>query len=158
MEVELTEEEREAVNRTLGRFAAVAKAQAPEGMYAAVSLKMRNGMIAQGLTEYVEDVMGQLRHCESNTEVPSLMNKGIKAMMKAFAIHNLPVYLFQIAGMFELVGDSVNAKKFYRDFLQQQRTFKPDGTDATFQNAFVSSFYPEFDASKIVAIAIEKAR
>jgi hypothetical protein len=150
--VQFTEEESEAMGRTLRRYAAVANAYAPEETEAIVPLKLKDGMAAQGLTEYVEDLMRQLRHSESIAEKTSLMDKALKAQMKAYAIHNLPVYLFQVAGMFEFVGDTANAKEFFQQFLRAQSDFKPDQIDTVFLKR------TGFDMPKIVAMATEKVR
>jgi len=152
VKVEFTEEESTAVDRTLHRYASVFNSDAPEGMTAIVPQKAKDAMTAQGLIEYVEDLLRALRNCASDDEVVTLIDKALKAQMKAYAIHNLPVYLFQIAGMFELVGDAGNAKEFFQQFLQAQLTFKPDNIDTTFLNQI------NFDIPKSVAMAREKVR
>jgi hypothetical protein len=131
---EFTEEELQVVRRTLRRYAEVAREDAPEGMDTYVPKKTKDAMTAQGLTEYVEDLMFKLRRCEGTADQAPLMEKAIQAMTKAYTIHNLPVYLFQIAGMFEFLDDTANAKAFFKQFLQAQNDFKPDGTDITFQD------------------------
>ena len=152
VKVEFTEDESKAVHRTLDRYASVFDSDAPEGMKAIVTQKVKDCMIAQGLIEYVEDLMRTLRNCDSDADMALLMEKAIKAQMKAYAIHNLPVYLYQIAGMFEFAGDAANAKEFFRQFLQAQGTFKPDKVDTTFLNQ------TGFDIPQIVAMAKEKVR
>jgi len=152
VKVEFTEDETNAVHRTLDRYASVFNSDAPEGMTAIVPQKVKDGMTAQGLIEYVEDLMRQLRDCDSDDEMATLMDKAIKAQMKAYAVHNLPVYLFQVAGMFELVGDADNAKEFFRQFLKAQSNFIPDNIDTMFLNQ------TDFDIPKIVAVAKEKVR
>lgn len=146
--IELTEEESEAVSRTLEQYAAGAKAQLG-GKEAFVPEKLRDAMTAQGLTRYVEDLIWKLEDCGSG-EVATLMDKATQAQAKAYAIHNLPVYLFQLAGMFELAGDDGKAKDFFRHFLRAQSEFKPDQIDTIFLNA------TEFDIPKFVAMAQEK--
>src|ERR1035437_5295921 len=152
VKVEFTEEESKAVHRTLKRYASVFNADAPEGTEAIVPQKVKDCMTAQGLIEYVEDLMRTLRDCDSDGEMASLMDKAIKAQMKAYAIHNLPVYLFQIAAMFERTGDAGNAKEFFRQFLQTQGNFKPDHIDTMFLSQ------TGFDIPQIVAMAREKVR
>ena len=68
--------------------------------------------MAKALTEYVEDLISQLEDC-SPQELTAILDKVIKSQLKAYAMHNLPVYIFQAAGMFELSGDMPNAKKFF---------------------------------------------
>jgi hypothetical protein len=149
---EFTEEESEAINQTLEGYAAIANADTPDGMRTVVATKVKEVWKAQGLTEYVEDLMLRLQRCESDEEMALLLDKAIKAQMKAYAIHNLPIYLFQLAGMFELAGDATNAKDFFRHFLQAQSAFKPDQLDTIVQDQ------TGFDMPKVIEIAKQKAR
>jgi hypothetical protein len=125
IQFEFTPEESEAIDVTLKRFGAIGNAQAPEGMELFVPQKVKDAITAQGLIEYVEDLMHKLRDSSSNEEVALLLDKAIKAQMKAYAIHNLPVYLFHLAAMFEVAGDTNQAKDFFGRFLQAQSEFKP---------------------------------
>lgn len=148
VKVEFTEEESEAVDRTLKRYAASG------GPGFVVPQKVKDGMIARGLVEYVEgliDSLSRLRSSDSEKAV-TLMDKAVKALMKAYAIHNLPVYLFQIAGTFELLGDAGDARESFGLFLQVQNNFKPDQIDTLFLSQ------AGFDIPKIVAMAREKTR
>lgn len=148
---DFTEEETEAINRSLKMHSAIFNEDAPEGTEVIIPIKARNGIIAQALTQYVEDLMLRLPRCSSQ-EVSVLMDKGLKAQMKAYAVHNLPVYLFQVAGMFEYIGDAANARAFFRQFLQAQANFKPDEIDTIMLNQ------TGFDIPKIVAVARQKVR
>jgi hypothetical protein len=91
--VEFTEEESEAITASLEQYAAIANADAPEGMTMYVHPKVKDGMMANALTEYVEDLIGALEECESDEEARTRVQKAIKAQTKAYAIHNLPVYV-----------------------------------------------------------------
>src|ERR1039457_3083018 len=94
IKVEFTADENEAMSHTLDRYAAIANAHAAEGMRMFVPPKVRNAMSAQGLTEYVEDLKRGIHNCDSATNISTLMDKAIKAQMKAYTLHNLPVYIF----------------------------------------------------------------
>jgi tetratricopeptide (TPR) repeat protein len=150
VKVQFTADENEAINRTLERYATVANADAPEGMRMFVAPKVTNGMAAQGLAEYVEDLMRKSRNCDSNAKIATLMDKAIKAQMKAYAVHNLPIYLFQLAELFEFAGDATKAREFYRHFLRAQDAFKPDQIDTLFVNQM------GFDLPKVVMVSKEK--
>jgi hypothetical protein len=150
--VEFTEEENKAINSSLEKYDRIGHANAPEGSTMYIHPKAKNGMAAKALTEYVEDLMVELQDCGSNEEMASLMEKAIKAQMKAYAIHNLPVYLFQLAGMFELSGDTSKAKDFFAYFLRAQDEFKPDKVDTVFLNE------AGFDMPRVIALAKEKLR
>jgi hypothetical protein len=62
--------------------------------------------------------------------ITSLRTK--RSKLKAYALHNLPIYLFKLAALFQLIGSHEQAKKFFRLFLEAQRDFKPDGIDKMF--------------------------
>jgi hypothetical protein len=149
VEMDFTVEEAEAINRGLKMYAEIANADAPEGMTAIVSKKFKDAITAKVLNEYVEDLMQRLRHC-SEEETLVVMHKAIQAQMKVYAIHNLPVYLFQVAGMFEYLGDTAKAKEFFQLFLRTQSDFKPDKIDAYFLNQ------TGFDIAKTVSTARQK--
>lgn len=83
VKVTFTPEEQEVIQRALGRYAAIANAKAPEGMVAIVPDKVKDGMTAQGLTEYVENLMILLESEPVITKQAAMVDKGIKAMMKA---------------------------------------------------------------------------
>lgn len=149
VEIDFTVEEAAAINRGLKMYADIANADAPEGMTAIVSKKFKDAITAKVLTEYVEDLMLRLRHC-SEQEAAVVMDKAIQAQMKVYAIHNLPIYLFQVAGMFEYLGDTAKAKEFFQLFLQTQRDFKPDQIDTYFLDQ------TGFDIAKTVSAARQK--
>jgi hypothetical protein len=130
--VEFTADENEAINRTLDRYIAIGNAHAPEGMRVFVPPKVKSAMSAQGLTEYVDDLIGEAQECASDTEVATLLDKAIKAQMKAHAFHNLPIYLSQVATLYELAGDAAKSKEFSELFLRMQNEFTPDQIDAVF--------------------------
>jgi hypothetical protein len=132
--VTFTAEEQEVIERALSRYASIANEEAPEGMVAIVPDKLRDGMIAQGLSEYVENLMILLDSEPAIAKRAELVDKGIRAMMKAYAVHNLPIYLFQTAGMFELLGDDANAKVLFGQFLKAENEFRPDELDRVFLN------------------------
>ena len=130
--LEFTEEERAAIRHTLQRFAANANAEAPEGGGGwAVHPRLKDCLSAQGLIEYVEDLRLQIQRASSN-DGAALMQKAIQAQTKAYAIHNLPVYLFQLAQMFELAGNSAKAQDCLGDFLRAQHEFRADKIDSVF--------------------------
>lgn len=147
--VEFTEEESEAISASIEEYAAIANAGAPEGTTMVVPTKVKDGMMAKALTEYVEDLVSQLADCNSQ-EPTAILDKAIKSQLKAYAMHNLPIYLFQAAGMFELSGDVQNAKKFFGLFLRAQNQFKPDQIDSIFLSQ------AGFDIPEIVALARNK--
>jgi len=103
MNVEFTREESDAISASLESFAAIANADEPKGTTMYMHPKAKDAMTAKALTEYVESLVLQLERC-SEKQAAAILEKAIKAQLKAYAIHNLPVYLFQAAGMFELLS------------------------------------------------------
>jgi len=150
--VTFTQEENEAIATSLQQYAAIANADAPEGSTMYVHPKVKVGMKAKALAEYVEDLMARLPYCESDQETASLMQKAIHAQAAAYAVHNLPVYLFQLAGMFEFSGDAAKAKDFFRNFLRANAEFRPDQVDTIFLAQ------SGFDLQEIVEVAKGKIR
>jgi hypothetical protein len=108
-----------------------------------------DALMAQGLNEYVEDLMRDIKE-RSDAPIAAVMDKAIAAQKKAYTIHNLPVYLFQLAGMFEFTGDAVKAREYFQQFLRAQGEFKPDGTALVFLEQM------GFDLPKMVTAAKEK--
>jgi hypothetical protein len=130
IKVEFTAEENEAMNRTLDRYAAIANAHAPEGTWMFVPPKVMNAMSAQGPTEYVEELIRGIQDCASDTKIAAALDKAIKAQMKAYAFHNLPICLSQLASIYELAGDAAKSREFFELFLRAQDEFAPDRMDA----------------------------
>jgi len=146
--VEFTEEEIEAIDLCRERFADIANADAPPRMKLFVQPKVKDAMIARGLTEYAEELLTmKLRECSSSEEAALLMDKAINAQMKAYTIHNLPAYLARVADLFELSGDAAEARKFFSNFLREEAKFKPDEIDTMFLDQ------PGFDIPKAIALA-----
>jgi hypothetical protein len=132
VKVEFTADENEAMSRTLDRYAAIANVHAPQGMRMFVPPKVRNAMSAQGLTEYVEDLVHEVQDCTSDTKSTTLLDKAVKAQMKAYAFHNLPIYLSQLTEIYELAGDAAKSNEFSQLFLRAQDKFAPDQIDTVF--------------------------
>ncbi len=49
--------------------------------------------------------------------------------MKAYALHNLPVYLYKIACLHVTSGNQQQATNFFKRFVKAQREFHPDEVD-----------------------------
>jgi len=130
--VEFTSDENEAMGRTLERYAAIGKAHAPEGTQMFVPPKVKNAMSAQGLTEYVVGLVEDFKNCGSASQREALLDRAIKAQMKAYSLHNLPTYLSLVAGLYEIAGDLAQTKKFLDLSSSAQGEFKPDRIDAIF--------------------------
>ena len=78
VKVEFTEEEARAIGHALRRYSEIFNADAPEGTEAIVTHKMHDAMKANGLVEYVEDLMLQLQDVPE-ADYPEIIDKAIRA-------------------------------------------------------------------------------
>ena len=132
--VSLTTEENEAIEQALDRFAAIAASNPPEGSRMFVPPKVRRAISAQGLAYYAQSCVWNIGNCRSGAETTERIDKAIKAQMKAYAHHNLPEYLFQLAALYDLAGDTAKREEFSRLFRQAREEFKPDQIDSIFSD------------------------
>jgi hypothetical protein len=112
------------------------------------SVRLTNGMKAQALMEYAEVLVAQLGESDEDTVIS--IEKAIQAQAKAYALHNLPVYIFQLAEMYEVAGDTTKAKEFLKYFLRAQQEFTPDEID----NLLLDQ--SEFDMATVILLAKQK--
>jgi hypothetical protein len=62
-------------------------------------------------------------------EIAIILNKAVKAQLKAHGLHNLPLYLFHAACTYQLAGNYEKADVWFKNFLLLQSEFKPDKAD-----------------------------
>ena len=130
LDVEFTDDENAAMSRALERFVAVVtNAHAPEGTRMFAPPKVQSAIAAQGLTEYVGDLQREIENSDFAATSEKLVEKAIKAQMKAYALHNLPIYLFRLARMYQCAGNEAKAKEFSQLFQRMQDEFQPDQID-----------------------------
>lgn len=94
--------------------------------------KVANALSAQGLTEYVEDLQREIQNSDFAAATTSLVDKAVKAQTKAYALHNLPIYLFRLAGVYEGAGNEAKRQEFSQLFQRAQDEFEPDQIDKIF--------------------------
>jgi tetratricopeptide (TPR) repeat protein len=150
--VEFTEEEIEAINKSLETYNSFAAA---EGKKLCVVPKLLEAMKAQGLFEYAFQLVNKSGNANlSNDEVAIILDKAIKAQLKAHCLHNLPLYLFHLALIYELAGNAEKAQVWFKQFLQMQNEFKPDKVDEINLNFLINM--QGFDLDKAVESARQK--
>jgi hypothetical protein len=133
LDVEFTDDENAAMSRAIERFdAVVTNAHAPEGTRMFVPPKVRSAISAQGLTEYVADLQREFENSDSAATTAKLKEKAVKAQMKAYALHNLPIYLFRLAQMYDCAGNEAKSQEFSQLFQRAQEEFQPDKIDKIF--------------------------
>jgi hypothetical protein len=133
LDVEFTDDENMAMSRAIERFdAVVTNAHAPEGTRMFIPPKVRDAISAQGLTEYVADIQQEIENSDSAATIARLTEKAVKAQMKAYALHNLPIFLFRLARMYECADNEAKSQEFSQLFHQAQDEFQPDQIDKIF--------------------------
>ena len=133
VEVEFTDDENAAMRRALKRFdAVVTNAHAPEGTRMFVPPKVQSALSAQGLTEYVADLQREIGNSDIAATTAKLMEKAVNAQLKAYTLHNLPVYLFRLAQMYRRAGNEAKSQEFSQLFQRMQHEFQPDQIDKIF--------------------------
>jgi hypothetical protein len=55
--------------------------------------------------------------------------KALAAASKAYSLHSLPIYMFDMGCIFEMLGDSASAQGAFRSFLESQPKFKANDVD-----------------------------
>lgn len=57
------------------------------------------------------------------------IRKALAAAAKAYSLHSLPIYLFDMACLLEMLGNTASAKEAFRTFLTAQSKFQPTDLD-----------------------------
>lgn len=149
--VTFTAEEMEAMNNLLDLHATVANANAPEGQQFYVHPKVIEALRAQALTKYADDlVRRRMDECSSSAEIKEVLNMAVQAQIKAYALHNLPIYLYLAAMIFGIIGETARSTEFYQHFLNEHVTFRPDKIDTIFSDQM------GYDMNKLVVSARQK--
>jgi hypothetical protein len=146
IEVEWTDEEKEAMNKEMKAFGRAADAKVAEvgnggeGKKLYVHPKAHDAMLARGLVSYAQKCAKEAIDAGRGSERSSeLLGMALRAQLKAYGLHNLPEYFFYAALMLEASGDDRKSRKWFKLFLKMQRDFKPDSVDATFLETFGSN-------------------
>jgi hypothetical protein len=130
--VQFTADEQKAMTRATERFNAVLANDTPEGTQMFTPPKVANALSAQGLTEYVEDLQRDIQNSGFATANANLVDKAVQAQSKAYALHNLPIYLFRLAGVYEGAGNEAKSQEFSQPYQRAQDEFEPDQIDKIF--------------------------
>jgi hypothetical protein len=114
VEAEFTDEENAAIAAMLDDTASRWAAR-HNGEGYLIPVKANHGTMAVALAEYAADLLAQCDDCG----FAERSKKAIHAQKNAYALHNLPIYIFQLAGMYEIAGDAASAKYFLKHFLRE---------------------------------------
>jgi hypothetical protein len=146
VKLEFTDEESSAIASSMDEYATLWASQHGGGGLL-TTVKVKNGMMAKALVEYAEDLVAESEISDSTGDCARVLAKARQAQTKAYCLHNLPIYIFQLASMFGLAGDESTAKRFYSNFLRAQSEFVPDEIDNMFLSLAVS------DMSQLIILA-----
>ena len=128
--VEFTKEELDAINRKLEEFQSIAKEKLSPGKVFYFDPKLINALKAQGLFEYVSQLVSKAKDADlSKNEADAILNKALIAQIKVFSIHDLPIYVFHLACIYEIAGNKDKANTWFDNFLRFQDEYKPDDVD-----------------------------
>jgi hypothetical protein len=57
------------------------------------------------------------------------LRKALAAAGKAYSLHSLPIYMFDMGSILEMLGDTASARDAFRSFLELQRKFRLSDVD-----------------------------
>jgi tetratricopeptide (TPR) repeat protein len=150
--VEFTDEEIEAINKNLDTYQSFA---AKDGKQLVLAPKALEALKAQGIFEYAMQLIVATNDSNlSSNETVIILDKAVKAQLKACGLHDLPLYLFHVACTYELIGNIEKAEIWFKNFLRLQGEFKPDKVDEINLNFLINM--QGFDAAEAVGIARQK--
>ncbi|MGA2363778.1 MAG: hypothetical protein ABSG73_15160 [Candidatus Aminicenantales bacterium] len=118
--VEFTEEEKYEIDKCLKQLSK------PGGVY--IHPEVYNGMVAHALSDYSQKQFSWVTTMLSageEVDKEGAANLAINAIMKAYAIYPLPIFLFHLAEYFELIGKRRAAKEVFRFFLSKETEYVP---------------------------------
>ena len=137
---DLTQEEQRDVDRVFKQF---------EGyvVHPDHAEDIKNSAIAHALSTYAycEETKGLM---EEEQKQNDCLRKATAAIIKAYSIYQLPIYLYVFASYIELLGHEAAAKDMYNKFLKEQSKRKPKKTD--------EPLLKQFDVDKAIDTAKTK--
>ncbi len=91
---------------------------------------IEKSMMAFALVSYAKDQVRLAETCDA-TEKRDLLHKALAAVAKAGTVHELPIYEFDLACVFEFLGEREIAAECFREFLSRCEQFKPTVVDVS---------------------------
>lgn len=107
----------------------------PDGRYIgreAQSTSVIKGLVAHGLWKFAEQKIVSADFDFQSVHREALINKAISAVRKAYTIHPLPIYLYDLANYLELNGKTLAADEALQAFLKAQEQYEPEDHDEIF--------------------------
>lgn len=92
--------------------------------------KAHKAMTAWSLVSYAQNQVTLAESADKGIVDKDLcFRKALAAASKAYSLHPLPIYVFDMACMFEMLGDRASAADAFRSFLELHRNFRPSDVD-----------------------------
>jgi len=88
------------------------------------TLEVHKGLVAHGLWNYAEQKMVSADFFWRDGSREAFINQAICSIKKAYAIHHLPIYLFDLARYEEAIGRPADAGDAYRAFLEAHTQYE----------------------------------
>jgi hypothetical protein len=133
-EYELTVEEKHSIRAVFKNF--IASDGTRIGMETHPP-EVTRGLSALGLWHYAEQEMEAAEfyaHPSQRATRTDVIDKAIQAISKAYSIHRLPIYLFDLARYLNVRGLPGPAREAFRDFLLAQSKYKEGSYDHLFMH------------------------
>lgn len=124
----LTEEEEAEVNRFFQMMKGTSQ-KAEQGTWY-IHPDAHKAMTAWALIGYAQSQVTLAEMADKSVVDKDLcFRKAVAAASKAYSLHSLPIYLFDMGCIFEMLGDTASALGSFRSFLELQRKFTPSDVD-----------------------------
>lgn len=122
----LTPEEEAKVQRF---FDAMKSASEDEGE-PYIHPKAHRAMTAWALIGYSQSEVFRAESAEPDVLSPdACVRRALAAATKAYSLHSLPIYMFDMGCMFEMLGENSSANAAFSQFLELQQNFEPSDVD-----------------------------
>ena len=96
------------------------------------SVQVLGGLVAYALWHYAEQKITAADFDYQAIHREALINQAIGAVKKAYSIHPLPIYLYDLANYLELVGKTSISDQALEAFLRAQEQYEPQDYDDFF--------------------------
>jgi hypothetical protein len=122
----LTEDEEAEVRNF---FAAVRNPEESDGDWY-IHPEAKRAMTAWALIGYSRSQVSLAEIGAPNANRYEFLQKALAAATKAYSLHPLPIYMFDMGSLFEMLGDRASARDAFENFLDAHCRFNPSDLDS----------------------------
>ena len=121
----ITDSEKETIAFVFHNFAT------PDGQHIGMEMHpppVMRGLVAHGLWRHAEQCVESadyIAHSPNRADFEGMMDEAIRAIRKAYAIHHLPIYVYDLASYLRKRGMDGPAREAYGDYLLAQSHYRP---------------------------------